>query len=111
MPKTFATTSLAALGLAALGLSGTPANADDDRHDRRGIGRAQAIDIAVWSGVDRIEEIERDDGEWEIEGRTYDGCEIELEIDAWSGEILEREIDDCDDRHEGRYGDDDDDDD
>lgn len=110
MTKTFAVTSLAVLSIASLGLSGLPASADDDRNGRYGIGKAQAIDTAIWAGVDRIEEIERDDDEWEIEGWTYDGCEIELEIHARSGEILEREIDDCDDRHEGRYDDDDDDD-
>lgn len=97
---------LFACAAAAL-MAAAPSVADDDdkrRYRYGGIDRYAAMDIAAFAGVEYIKEIERDDGEWEIEGRTWDGCEIEVEIDSYSGRILDREIDDCDDG----YGDDDD---
>lgn len=57
-----------------------------------------------------MKEIERDDAEWEIEGkgRLRDGSrgELELKIDAWTGRIH-----DVDDEHRisGKRDDDDDD--
>lgn len=41
----------------------------------------------------RIEEIERDDGGWEVEVRRPNGTEVELRLDA-RGRVLDREIDD-----------------
>ncbi|MDX2234045.1 MAG: PepSY domain-containing protein [Hyphomonadaceae bacterium] len=96
--------SFLAASLAATALIATPAFADDndDRgawRDARGgysqgVTRAEAIDIARGYGLHRIEEVERDDGEWEIEGWTRNGREIEIEISARTGRVLEVEIDD-----------------
>ncbi len=72
--------------------------ADDD--DYRGgfrISRAEAIDIARDNGMNVAQEIERDDGKWELEGCTYDRSETEIDIHGQSGHVLELEIDDRDD--------------
>lgn len=92
------------------GFAAGPALADDD--DYRGyfaISHHAAADIAAYAGLASIDKLERDDFYWEVEGYTFDGCEIELEIHGQTGQILKREIDDCDDR--SHYGDDDWDDD
>jgi uncharacterized membrane protein YkoI len=48
----------------------------------------QARDTAFGVGVDLIDEIELDDGIWEVEGHDKTGHKIKLEIDAASGEIV-----------------------
>lgn len=88
---------LAALSL-AFAAAVMAAHADDDDDERRRhhrISKGAAIEIAAAIGVYHIQEIERDDGKWEIEGRTFQGCEIEVEISARSGRVTDREIDDC----------------
>ena len=46
--------------------------------------RAMAFD----KGIVRIEEIELDDGVWEVEGTDASGQEIEMKIEAGSGQII-----------------------
>jgi uncharacterized membrane protein YkoI len=46
--------------------------------------RAMAFD----KGIVKIEEIELDDGIWEIEGYDQSGQEIEMDVDAASGAIV-----------------------
>ena len=49
--------------------------------------------IARDNGVVRIEEIELDDGKWEIEGRDAAGAEIEIDLRATDGMIIKMERD------------------
>ena len=44
--------------------------------------------IAFNHGIVRIEEIELDDGVWEVEGDDASGHEIKIEVEAWSGRII-----------------------
>jgi hypothetical protein len=46
--------------------------------------RAMAFD----KGIVKIEEVELDDGIWEIEGYDQSGQEIEMSVDAASGDIV-----------------------
>jgi uncharacterized membrane protein YkoI len=57
------------------------------------ISEQQARQIAAERGIVKIEEIERDDGKWEIEGRDKDGREIEIEIHGQTGEVVKYERD------------------
>jgi uncharacterized membrane protein YkoI len=52
--------------------------------------RAMAFD----KGIVKIEEVELDDGIWEIEGYDANGHEIEMKVDAASGQITKFERDD-----------------
>lgn len=91
-----------ALATALMGLALTApvsaafADDDDDRYGFK-VTRAEAIAIAEANGMYYIEEIERDDGKWELEGCTADRREIEIDIHGQTGRILELEIDDYDD--------------
>lgn len=73
---------------------------EDDNYDggRRtySISQYEAIDIAYSYGLDRFKEIKRGNGNWEIEGCTFDGQEIEIDISGWSGEIVKLEYEDDD---------------
>lgn len=77
--------------------------ADDDDDDRKRGKRSYAISaddalyIASQYGLDWVKEIKRGNGNWEIEGCTYDGQEIEIDISGWSGEIVKLEYEDDDD--------------
>ena len=51
--------------------------------------RAMAFD----RGIVRLEEVELDDGIWEVEGKDAYGQEIEMEVDARSGRILKMKRD------------------
>lgn len=53
------------------------------------LGPEEAIRIANQHGVQSVEEIERDDHKWEIEGRDVQGREIEIEIDIRTGQVLD----------------------
>ncbi|MBA4227211.1 MAG: PepSY domain-containing protein [Hyphomonas sp.] len=57
------------------------------------ISREQAIDIASQKGMVHVLEIELDDGEWEIEGCTADGREVEIDVHSRTGEILKYDLD------------------
>jgi uncharacterized membrane protein YkoI len=88
-------TGILRTGLFALALAlAAPATARAD-DDCRGmlISRAQAIAIAATVGLVRIKEVDCDDDEWEVEGWTAWGREIEVEIDARTGRIKEVEYD------------------
>jgi uncharacterized membrane protein YkoI len=69
-----------------------PARADDDCRGG-GISRAQAIHIARSLGMVRVQEVECDDDEWEVEGRDPAGREMEVEIDRRTGRVIEVERD------------------
>jgi uncharacterized membrane protein YkoI len=49
--------------------------------------------IAFAKGIVRIEEVELDDGVWEVEGIDASGQEIEMKIEAGSGQIIKLERD------------------
>jgi len=51
--------------------------------------RAMAFD----KGIVKIEEVELDDGIWEVEGYDAGGHEIEMKVDAASGAIVKLERD------------------
>jgi uncharacterized membrane protein YkoI len=62
--------------LLALPALATPVSIDDVR--------AMAFD----KGIVKIEEAELDDGVWEVEGYDANGHEIEMEVDATTGNIV-----------------------
>lgn len=78
--------SAAALTLAASGLA-MPAFAQATGQ----VSILQAIEIARDSGMTLIDEIEMDDGLWEIDGYMQERTELELDISAQTGEIVRRE--------------------
>ena len=45
-------------------------------------------DMAFARGIELIEEIELDDGIWEIEGRDATGHKIKMDVEADSGEVV-----------------------
>lgn len=57
------------------------------------LSREQAIGIAAEQGMVHVLEIELDDGEWEIEGCTADGRELEIDIHSHTGEVLKYDLD------------------
>jgi uncharacterized membrane protein YkoI len=44
--------------------------------------------MALDKGIVKIEEVELDDGVWEVEGYDANGHEIEMEVDAATGNII-----------------------
>lgn len=88
------TAAFRALGLAALlaGASALPAFAQAPAATPA-ITMDQARKIAAEQGMTKIEEIELDDGKWEVEGRDAGGFEIEVDIRASDGFILKIERD------------------
>ena len=84
--------------IASLSLSGTAvAQDEDDRPQRGAVTRERAIEIARGYGVVRVEQVEQDDGGWEIEGRDRRGREVEITINR-QGRVtsVERSSDDDD---------------
>lgn len=55
--------------------------------------REQAIEIAAKQGMAHVLEAELDDGEWEIEGCSADGRELEIDLHSCTGDILKYDID------------------
>jgi uncharacterized membrane protein YkoI len=49
--------------------------------------------IAFAKGIVKIEQVELDDGIWEVEGIDASGQEIEMKIEAGSGQIIKLERD------------------
>lgn len=65
----------------AVGMSTAAFSQDRDRSPpRREITQAQAVQIARGYGMVDVEEVERDDDGWEIEGRDRRGRELEIGI-------------------------------
>ncbi len=79
--------------IASLPALTTPAMADDDRC-RGAVSAEDAIRIARTAGLVRVEEVDCDDRKWEVEGRDARGREIEVEISARTGRILDVDRDD-----------------
>ncbi|WP_291298342.1 PepSY domain-containing protein [Elioraea sp.] len=79
--------------LAALLALPVPAQAEDDCRGMP-ISAAQAIAIAATVGLLHVKDVDCDDDEWEVEGWHVDGREMEVEISARTGRILEVEFDD-----------------
>jgi uncharacterized membrane protein YkoI len=77
---------------AVLAFSATDAVADDDCRGMP-VSAGQAVAIAATVGLVRVEEVDCDDGEWEVEGWNAAGREMEVEIDARTGQIIEVEYD------------------
>jgi uncharacterized membrane protein YkoI len=50
--------------------------------------------MAFDKGIVKIEEVELDDGLWEVEGYDANGHEIEMKVDAASGQIIKLGRDD-----------------
>jgi hypothetical protein len=90
------------LAIAFIGLAvfAPPALADDDDSDeyRRGyrVSLTEARYIAYDYGLAWFKEIKRGNGNWEIEGCTGDGQEIEIDISGRTGEIVKLEYEDDD---------------
>ncbi|MEQ9434952.1 PepSY domain-containing protein [Hyphomonas sp.] len=87
----------AMIAVAALALPGASfaddAYADDDRASDNCIAHDFALDIAYQHGLVRVDKLERDDDQWEIEGDDASGQEIEIDISC-EAEVLEVEYDD-----------------
>jgi hypothetical protein len=49
--------------------------------------------IAFAKGIVQIDQVELDDGVWEVEGVDASGQEIEMKIEAGSGQIIKLERD------------------
>ena len=50
--------------------------------------------MAFDKGIVKIEEVELDDGIWEVEGNDASGHEIEMKVEAASGAIIKLKRDD-----------------
>ncbi len=79
--------------IVALPLVAAPAMAGDDRC-RGPITAEDAVRIARTVGLVRIEDVDCDDGTWEVEGRDARGREIEVQISPRTGRILDVDRDD-----------------
>jgi uncharacterized membrane protein YkoI len=84
--------TLAAL-VASLPLVAAPARADDNGCRGR-VTAEEAIRIARTAGLVQVREVDCDDGKWEIEGRDARGREIEVDVSARDGRILDVDRDD-----------------
>lgn len=63
----------------------------DHRRYERGpnVSRRDAIQIAYDYGMTDVRDVDLDDGVWELEGRTWEGDRMEIEISAWDGQVLD----------------------
>lgn len=57
------------------------------------LSQEQAIEIASKQGMAHVKEIKLDDGEWEIEGCSADGRELEIDLHSRTGDILKYDLD------------------
>ncbi|ABI76271.1 conserved hypothetical protein [Hyphomonas neptunium ATCC 15444] len=55
--------------------------------------REQALEIASKQGMTHVLEAELDDGEWEIEGCSADGRELDIDLHSRTGDILKYDLD------------------
>lgn len=75
-------------------LSALPAAAADDASCRAGpVTAERAIEIARGVGMARVQEVECDDGKWEVEGWHADGREMDVDVSARDGRILDVDYD------------------
>lgn len=79
--------------LLALPASLTQAQPASDRPAGPAISMDDARRIANDNGMVRVEQIELDDGKWEIEGRDAVGAEIEIDLRATDGMVIKMERD------------------
>ncbi|MDP3410655.1 PepSY domain-containing protein [Bosea sp. (in: a-proteobacteria)] len=79
--------------LMALPASLTQAQPASDRPASPAISMDDARRIANDNGMVRVEQIELDDGKWEIEGRDAVGAEIEIDLRATDGMVIKMERD------------------
>ncbi len=73
------------LGVSALSL---PTSAAADEPSGSIISMQQALFVANRIGVVGVNEIQFDDGRWEIEGRDPAGRTINVNVDGRTGEVL-----------------------
>ncbi len=78
----------AALGMLMLAAPASAQTGPQPTQPIASITAEQAIEIAKQQGVVTVKEVDRDDGEWEVEGRDASGREIEVDIDAKTGKVL-----------------------
>lgn len=99
MNKKLITGGIVAGLLASVGAAGVVAA--QATGEAPGLTEAQAVEIALAEVPGDVQEteLEREDGMqvYEVEILTADGVEMEIEIDANTGEILEVEAEDDDD--------------
>jgi hypothetical protein len=84
---------------AALGLLASPALAEDDDDcgvtaDAATKPTSEIIRMVEANGYSQIEDVERDDGCYEVEARDAKGQQVELRVHPSTGEILKTESDD-----------------
>lgn len=82
--------------IASLSLSGPAVAQDGDRPQRGAVSREQALQIARGYGIVRFEDVEQDDGGWEIEGTDRRGREVEITINR-QGRVTSVQREDRDD--------------
>jgi len=96
-PSFFAAIALAA-GIAGTGAFVPAAMADDDARGPASAGGfltvAEIYQRLAGDGYSRIEEIEFDDGKYEVEAIDSQGREVELDLDPRTGRILKVDYDD-----------------
>ncbi|BDG73002.1 PepSY domain-containing protein [Roseomonas fluvialis] len=78
---------------ASFPLVATPVRADDNGCRGR-VTAEEAISIARTAGLALVREVDCDDGKWEIEGRDSRGRQIEVDVSAFDGRILDVDRDD-----------------
>lgn len=87
LKSTFIFAAIAMLGLVApAGAQGPQPGQAPAPQQQGAVTFEQAIEIAKQNGVVSIGEVDRDDDEWEVEGRDAQGRKIEVEIDARTGQ-------------------------
>jgi hypothetical protein len=81
------------LGLSALAIATVAIGTAASAQDPIGMTAEQAIEIARQEGLVEVEEVDRDDRAWEIEGTDISGREIEVDIDIRTGRVINVERD------------------
>jgi len=76
--------------------SNTVVKSDTTQSTKQKLTKEEAIAIALKETPGKVIEVEYDDGEYDIEVRT-ETHEVDYEIDARTGKILEKDFDDLDD--------------
>ena len=84
MLNRLAVAAFATLLISGSALAQTPPPAMQDTS----ITAEQAISIARQQGLVSVEDVDRDDGKWEVEGKDANGREIEVEIDMRTGRVI-----------------------